>query len=168
MLYLRDNNKPINNKTDLINFVNECHTGAKLSRLNGYNFNMEYLDYRYDQILANIEKFDDLFVFLDHLNLGDWEVLLAGLDPTLGKHLHDTYRTYKINLDSTNLYDFLIRFKLIREFRNCIAHRNSLQIFVRYRNSTKRSLRPDTERKKYERMWKKLKKPLVPLDILDL
>ncbi|CAM3601263.1 hypothetical protein ERUR111494_02195 [Erysipelothrix urinaevulpis] len=149
--------KEIVNSKILEDFLTKCRDEAKNSPLLGKNFTLSNVDYWYKSVLGALKNTDDIFVFFDHLNLGNWEILISGLDLYLQNEVFTTLKKHELNLNTGNICEFLIRFKVLREIRNCVSHRNSIEILIRYRNVRKNSLRYAPESRKYRRLFDELK-----------
>ena len=121
------------------------------------NFTTANLNNWQKKMIKNIEFKHNIFVYLDHLNLGEWEILYSRLDNHLQVLIFEKPRKTGYNLKAATVEEFLIRFKMVKEIRNAIAHNNSLTILTRFRNTRKNIIRHDTERKKFVRVINMLK-----------
>lgn len=168
LVYLKKNDEEIDTQKKLRIFISQCKLIASLGEGLDVLYTSKNLEYWGEELSTMMEKKRDIFVFFDHLTLGNWMILLSGLKQDLSDHLFKVLNDCGLALETSNMYDFIVRFKILREIRNCVAHRNSLEILFRYRNVKTNELRYISELRKYERVKEILEKEDKFLDIYSL
>lgn len=153
LIHLKSNGNELLSDSQLEYFLSTCAFRAKNSSWINQNFSSDNIDYWFDKVLGQMEHKNNLFVYFDHFNLGQWEILFAGLDEDLQEKIFDQLKKTEVNLNTKNVYDFLRRYKIVKEFRNCVAHNNSVRVLIRFRNIKTNQYRNLRERKKYVKVY---------------
>jgi len=103
-----------------------------------------------------MSEYDDIYLFLDRLNLSSIINVYQYCDKNLKNHIFKQLQHYNCTFGYNSVgtfNDFLVR---IVKIRNCICHSNSLEILVNYVDIKNRKLRNSSDRKKYTNIIKKL------------
>ncbi|NLC93112.1 MAG: hypothetical protein GX677_06595 [Treponema sp.] len=77
--------------------------------------------------------------------------MFAGLEEELQNIIFQELKKINKTFGATNVYDFLIKYNTVIDFRNVVAHNNSTTVLVRYRKPQRNIIRFDDERRKYNR-----------------
>lgn len=154
--HYKSNKSPIDCINDLKVFITKVKFNASISPWINKNFTLDSLDNWKNKLMDMIDRKHSVFVWFDHLNLSQWEIMFAGLDTQLQTNIFHELRKLNMTFNTTNIYDFLVRFNAVIDFRNIIAHNNSTTVLVRYRKPQRNIIRHNYERRKYIKILKML------------
>lgn len=149
--YYKSRKLHLNSKIELNQFLDHIKLNASQSPLLGMNFTIDSLDYWQEKLDDMIHRKHSIFVWFDHLNLSQWEIMFAGLEEELQNIIFQELKKINKTFGATNVYDFLIKYNTVIDFRNIVAHNNSTTVLVRYRKPQRNIIRFDDERRKYNR-----------------
>lgn len=109
-----------------------------------------------DRFPATMEKYDDIYIFMDRLSLSGIITVFRCLDPDLRSKIYKYLQQHNAVLGYMTFESFDEFLTRIVPIRNCISHFNSLEVLKMYLHIRTKTLRTSSDRKKYAKIIKKL------------
>lgn len=102
-----------------------------------------------DKFPETMEKYDDIYIFMDRLSLSDIITVFRCLDSDLRSKIYKYLQQHDAVLGYMTFESFDEFLTRIVPIRNCISHFNSLEILKMYLHIKTKTLRTSSDRKKY-------------------
>lgn len=112
-----------------------------------------------DSFLEMMSKYDDIYIFMDRLGLSDLITVFRCCDKSLRTKIYKSLKEHGGVLGYETFESFDEFLSRIPGIRNYVCHFNSLEVLVMYLHIRNKELRPSSDRKKYQKIIKKLSIP---------
>lgn len=109
-----------------------------------------------DGLTEDMNKYDDIYIFMDRLSLSETITIFRCLDIELRSKIYKYLQSHDGVLGYLTFESFDEFLTRIVSIRNYICHFNSLEVLKMYFNIHSKTLRTDSDRKTYSKIIKKL------------
>lgn len=109
-----------------------------------------------NNIYKDMNDFDDIYILLDRLTFNKTIAIYKCFEDELMEKIFNKMKSYNCVFNYTRFTNFVEILQKMVMIRNYVYHNNSLTILVRYSDIKNKTLRKDTDRKKYLTLIRKL------------